>query len=154
MKEFHKYGIAAFSGTVADATFWAGKTKMGSIMRRWVMPKTTTQNTDLGLIAVNFSSIWKNVSALYKANGALYASRWNSENYDPQDPFFQDRGFYSFWVKMLYKFSELGEGHIDLKTVTKSDLDTLGGDILNIEDAILNGYLDSITVYDDLTSVM
>jgi hypothetical protein len=150
MKTKFKYGIATYSGTIDEITFGSYRDDTVCIARKYVIPRLTANNTLMGATLKNLATVWSDVSVGYKDEMKIYAAR-NVVNIPkgklPPTSF-------SIWVKMLYLFSELGEGHIDLSTVTYSDLQTVGEDILNIAVAVENGYLENVDGADELTSNM
>lgn len=154
MKVLFKYGIGAFSGTISDGVYSMTKNQTGSYMRKWVKPRLTPNNSLFGTIAKNLAAIWADVSTDYKADMDSYVDIWNTEHNDPNNPFSPRMTSFGCFVRMLYLFSDLNEGHIDLATVTYSDLQTVGEDILSIAVAIQNGYMDNVTGGDTFTANM
>ena len=150
MKTKFKYGIATYSGTIDEITFGSYRDDTVCIARKYVIPRLTANNTLMGATLKNLATVWSDVSVGYKDEMKIYAAK-NVVNIPkgklPPTSF-------SIWVKMLYLFSELGEGHIDLSTITYSDLQTVGEDILNIAVAVENGYLENVDGADELTSNM
>ena len=114
------------------------------------MPRLTANNTLMGSILKNLAAIYADVSVGYKDELKIYAGK-NVVNVAkgklPPSAF-------SLWVKMLFLFSELDEGHIDLSTVTYTDLLTLGSDIICIAAAVENGYMANVPGAASLTSNM
>jgi hypothetical protein len=55
---------------------------------------------------------------------------------------------------MLYLFSKLDAGHINLESITYSDLQTVGEDILSIAVAVENDYMTAVPGYDELIANM
>lgn len=154
MKVVFKFGIGAFSGTIQEGVYSMSRNKTGSIMRKWVRPKLTANMTELGSITKNLAKIWSACSAGYKLNLKTYCSRWNSEYLDPNDPFSPRVTSYGIFTKLLYAFRASDPTHVDLESITYSDLQTVGTDILTVSDSIENGFLATISVYDDLTTPM
>ena len=154
MKVVFKFGIGAFSGTIQEGVYSMTRNKTGSIMRKWVRPKLTTNMTELGSITKNLAKIWNTCSAGYRLDLKTYCNRWNSEYLDPNDPFSPRVTSYGIFTKLLYAFRDSDPTHIDLETITYSDLQTVGTDIASVSDSIDNGFLATISVYDDLTATM
>ncbi|PKN72130.1 MAG: hypothetical protein CVU50_08280 [Candidatus Cloacimonetes bacterium HGW-Cloacimonetes-3] len=150
MKVIFKFGIKTYSGTVDEMTFGSYRKHSLCIGRKYVTPVLTANNTLMGSVMKNLAEVYRDCSELYKADLKTYALR-NSANIPsgkiPPTSF-------AIFVKMLYLFSELDEGHIELSTVTYSDLQTLGGDIASVADAVENGYLANVVDADELTANM
>lgn len=151
MKVTFKYGIGSYSGTVDLMTFKPStRAGLASIGRRWVMPKLTTQNTNIGDAAKNLKTIWAAASAGYKANLKSYADLYNSEMYDGTDPFFKFQNAYSIWIRAMYAWRLSSPGTINLSTLTISDMKTLSSPLLTVKDTVDAGYLPAVTGYADL----
>lgn len=155
MKVTFKYGIGSFSGTVENATYWATARKTASIMRRWVMPTATDQNTELGTIATNLASIWAQVTPEYIGDMKTYCRKYFSENTNPEDPFASRTSTYAMWVKMMYAFGKANDGTVDLKTITMSDIKSLyENELENISAQITEGYLSNVSESATLVATM
>lgn len=154
MKVVFKYGIGAMAGTIAEGTFFMTRQKTGSIMRKWVKPKLTDQNSVLGAKTKNLALVYSSLSSGYKDNLKDYCTRYNYTYLDPNDPFSPQLYDFAIFMKLMYKFSEVDEGHIDLATITYSDLATLGEDIDTIALAVSNGYLPTVPDASEFTEGM
>ncbi|PKN73506.1 MAG: hypothetical protein CVU50_01975 [Candidatus Cloacimonetes bacterium HGW-Cloacimonetes-3] len=150
MKVRFKYGIRTYSGTLDEMTFGSYLKGKLCIGREYVIPKLTANNTLMGAVCKNLAEVYGDCSTGYKADLKTYAGL-NAVNIPkgklPPTSF-------AIFMKMMYLFSELDEGHIDLSTVTLTDLQTLGGDIASVADAVENGYLKSVDGADELTANM
>ena len=150
MKVKFKFGIQTYSGTVDEMTFGSYRKNSLCIGRKYVTPKLTENNTSMGAKLKNLAIVYGSVTSGYLDELKTYAGL-NSVNVPktklPPTAF-------AIFVKMLYLFSELDSGHIDLATVTYTDLQTLGTDIASIAAAVENGYLASVAGADELTTVM
>jgi len=150
MKVIFKFGIKTYSGTVDDMTFGSYRKHSLCIGRKYVTPRITTQNTSMGAKIKNLANIYGDVTALYKADLKTYTAKYAS--IAPKDKLAPNA--FAIFVKMLFLFSKLDEGHIELSTLTYTDLQTLGGDISSISDAVDNGYLPNVTGADLLIATM
>ncbi len=150
MKVKFKFGIATYSGTIDEITFGSYRDDTVCIGRKWVMPRLTENNTQMGSALKNLASIWGSVSSGYKDEMKTYAAKNIINVPKGQLP----PTSFSIWIRMMYLFSDMNEGHIDLATVTYSDLQTVAEDILSISVAVENGYLAEVPGYETLTSNM
>jgi len=150
MKVKFKYGIQTYSGTVDEMVFGSYRNGTLCIGRKYVYPTITENNTSKGTIMKNLATVWADVSSGYKDEMKTYAQR-NVVNLAkgmlPPTSF-------SIWVKMLFLFSKLDSGHIDLSTVTYTDIQTVGEDILSIAVAVENDYLAPVAGADELITNM
>ncbi len=154
MKVTFKYGIGSYAGTADGMVYTPTRNKMGSIARIYVVPRTTANNTLRGNIMKNLAVVWGSVSSGYKDDMISYCNLWNTTYNDPQDAFAPRRSSFAMFVDMMYRFSELDSGHVDLETVTISDLRTVSEDIGSIAVAVVNGYLQSVPGADTFTAAM
>lgn len=145
MKVLFKYGIGAMAGTIDEGVYRFTANKSGSIMRKYTYPRLTHNNTLRGAIMKNLAAVWRSVSSSYKDDMKSYCAIWNTTYKDPNDPFSPERSSFAMFIDMMYLFSELDEGHVDLDTVTYSDLQTVGADINTIAVAVVNGYLQPVS---------
>lgn len=153
MKVLFKFGIGAFAGTIDNGTYSMTKNQTGSIMRKYVVPRLTTNNSLRGNITKNLATIYKAAKFGYIEQLKTYCQRYNSQYNDPNDPFSPVITSFAMFVQMMYSFADAVPG-CELKTVTITDLVTIGEDIQCIADAITSGYLKPVTDGDQLTSSM
>ncbi|HNQ43467.1 MAG TPA: hypothetical protein PKI59_03520 [Candidatus Cloacimonadota bacterium] len=141
MKTTFKYGISAYSGTIDSITFGSYRKGTLCIARKYVVPRYTEYNQELGEIAKNLSLIYADVSAEYKADlktyAYLYGQRITPKNQMPPRA-------YGLFVKMLYALADENVGTVDLKNITYNDIKTLFPEIVNIAAAVENGYLPKV----------
>jgi hypothetical protein len=154
MKVVFKYGIGAMAGTIAEGTFFMTRQKTGSIMRKWVQPKLTLQNTALGAKTKNLALVYGSLSSGYKDDLKSYCTRYNYTYLDPNDPFSPQLYDFAVFMKLMYAFADGDESHIDLATITYGDLSTLGEDIDTIALAVANGFLPYVPDAVDFTQTM
>ena len=150
MKVTFKYGIGAFTGKIDNAVFWAQKSKLASLMRKFTYPKITTHNINIGAIAKNLGFLWRELTVDYREDFKTYADRYyvqygSEGDYDPA------RSPYAFWTKAIWAWAK-EHTDVDLKTLTMEDLEVTGMAISTVKNCIQNGYLRVIDQYDDLTA--
>jgi len=150
MKVKFKFGIQTYSGTVDEMVFGSYRNGTLCIGRKYVYPTITENNTSKGTIMKNLATVWADVSSGYKDEMKTYALR-NAVNI-PKNML--PPTSFSIWLKMMFLFSELDSGHIDLSTVTYTDIQTVGEDILSIAVAVENDYLASVEGADELITNM
>lgn len=150
MKVKFKFGIQTYSGTIDEMTFGSYRKGLLCIGRKYVVPRLTENNTAKGTIMKNLATVWADVSSGYKDEMKTYALR-NAVNI-PKNML--PPTSFSIWLKMMFLFSELDSGHIDLSTVTYTDIQTVGEDILSIAVAVENDYLAAVVGADELITNM
>ena len=148
MKATFKYGIGAFTGKIDNAVFWAQKSQLASLMRKFTYPRITTHNNRIGAIAKNLGFLWRDLSDGYHEDFKTYADRYYVQ-YGTEGLYDPARSPYAFWTKAIWAWAkELDD--VDLSTLTIEDFQVIGISILTVKNAILNGYLRPINKYDDL----
>ena len=147
MKVKFKYGIRTFSGTIDEMTYGSYRKGKVCIGRAWVLPKPTTQNTELGAVAANLADLWSSASSGYKADFKAYAAKNTVEN-TPNNKL--GATGYALFLKAMYAWADDETPAVDLKTVTLEDIGTLGDKVSTVADCVVNGYLASVSDYEDM----
>lgn len=151
MKIIYQYGIGAMSGKLDGLVHQMAHSRLGSTGRVFVYPRLTENNETFGARGSNLAELWRTVMQDYKDDLKTYAQRYFSEHqmdgiWDP------NRSTYSFFCKMLYAWHNSDPEHIDLSSINREDVISLGTFITTVKNAITNGFLDTISNYDDLTA--
>lgn len=150
MKVNFKYGIKTYSGTMDEVTYGSYRKNTICIGRKYVKPRLTDQNALVGGKMKNLAIIYNDVSESYRQELKQYALL-NEVNV-PKGKLLPNA--YALWVKMMFKFADADAEHIDLTTLTYSDLQTVGDEILSIASAVENGYMANVPGADKLTANM
>jgi hypothetical protein len=151
MKTKLKYGIATYSGTIDEITFGSYKNDTVCIARKYVKPRLTENNTLMGDIAKNLSTIYAECSELYKSDLRTYADLYGKQKSEPGK--LAPNG-YSLFIKMMFAFAEANEASITLDTITFNDIQSLFSDITSVALAVESGYLPNLNGAELLTATM
>ena len=151
MKAILKYGISAYSGTIDDITFAAFKEGAVCIARKWVIPKPTPQNAELGSSTANLATIYADASAGFKADLKTF-SELNGERKIYRKKI--SPSAYALFTKMMYAFAEDQGISVDLKTITLNDIQSLFSDLDNVAAAVAAGYLPNVPGASALTQAI
>lgn len=154
MKVKFKYGIGSYSGTLDLATFYETKNGNASFMRRWVKPRQTDNNVELGAVGKNLAIIWAEASANYKADMTTYCQLYNAYFKDEENVFQANISKYAMFTKMLYAFAEASGSAVDLKSLSYGDLDTLFPEVTKLASACEEGFLPFVPGAELLTESM
>lgn len=154
MKVKFKYGIGSFAGTLEAATFYETPNGGASFMRKWVMPKITDNNIELGSVSKNLAKIWKECSADYKADMLTYCDLHRAYFKDLNNEFQGYIGTYAMFVKMFYAFEAANGGSVDLKSLSYGDIDTLFPEIVSVAAAADAGFIPNVPGAELLTENM
>ncbi len=150
MKVKFKFGIRTYSGTVDEMTFGSYRKHSVCIGRKYVTPILTANNTLVGSVMKNLAKVYSACSEGFKADLKLYAYRNTANVPAGKIP----PNAYAIFVRLMYNFAEADSEHIDLATITHSDLQTVGSDIATVADAVANGYLANVANANMLTATM
>lgn len=154
MKVSFKYGIAYFSGTVDQAVYAPTAKKLGSYMRKYVIPRYTANNEEMGKVLKNIRSIWADVTSAYKAELKLYAAQHFVQLTPENDAWARPLSNFSWFIRLLWILKEENSGVIDLKTLTLNDIKTLWPEINSVANACENGFLPIVTGCEDWDTEM
>ena len=138
MKTKFKYGISAYSGTIDEITFASYKNGAICIARKYVVPKRTDNNAELGSVGKNLAIIYGECSAAYKSDLRTYADLYGREITGSKQI---APNSYAIFVKMFYAFATANVGNVDLKSLSYGDLATLFPEITDIAVCVDEGFL-------------
>ena len=148
MKVKFKYGIQTYSGTIDEMVYGSYRDGKLCIGREYVYPRLTANNETLGAIGSNLAALWATVSSGYKDDLKTYSQRNGTENVPKTQ---LPPTSYALFIKMMHAWAKSDPEHIDLASINREDVTELGTYVTTVKNAIGNGYLDSISAYDDLT---
>ncbi len=151
MKTKFKYGISAYSGTIDEITFASYKNGAICIARKYVVPKLTEHNAELGSAAKNLAMIYGECSEAYKSDLRTYAHIYGREISGSKK--IGPNG-YAIFVKLFYALAAANVGTVDLKSLSYGDLATLFPGITNVAASIDEGFLPHVTGSELLTETM
>lgn len=151
MKTTFKYGISAYSGTIDEITFGSYKNGAVCIARKYVVPKLTENNAELGSVAKNLANIYSNCSEAYKSDLRTYADLYAREVSGARKI---GPNSYAIFIKLFYAFAAANDGSVDLKSLSYGDLATLFPEVINIAASVDEGLLPRVLGYDLLTADM
>ncbi len=147
MKVVFKYGIATYSGLIDEMVYGSYRDGKLCIGREYVYPRLTANNTLLGSVGSNLAMLWGEASSAYKTDLKTYSQRNGTENI-PKTQLPPTN--YALWIKLMYAWADENPS-VDLKTLTAEDFGITGSAVSTVKNAIDNGYLDKVSMYDDLT---
>ncbi len=153
MKVFFKYGFSAYSGTVDQMVYQSWFDNKMCMGRRFSYPELTVNNTRIGSIGKNLTTVFQHVTPAYMADLKKYVQRnkrdnmpRNVENFHPMP------GPLPLFVQMMFNWYDTDPEHINLEAVTIADIVALDADVRTICRAVEAGYLKKVKTYLDLTA--
>lgn len=151
MKVKLKYGFSAYSGTIDEMTFSSHKHGALCIGRKYVKPRFTESNQNMGKASQNLSKIYSQCTSAFKQDLRTYAALYGSQKGTAQK---LNPNGYSHFIRMMYAFAKANAGSVGLDTITLGDLRTLFEDITSVASAVENGFLPKVKGFEALTANM
>ncbi|PKN79668.1 MAG: hypothetical protein CVU48_04515 [Candidatus Cloacimonetes bacterium HGW-Cloacimonetes-1] len=142
MKVKFNFGIKTYSGTVDEFTYGAYRQGNICIGRKFVMPVLTEQNTTIGNIMKNLSTVYKEADPDYKGNLKTYSVLNGRENV-PKTMLAPTA--YAIFVKMMFAWQKENSATVDLAVVTIEDIVSQPAPVINVYGAIEAGYLHDVS---------
>jgi len=146
MKFVFEWPVRTLSGT-RDKTTYMSFWDYICIGRRWVMPAVTPQQGTLTAISKNLRIVWSEASGDYKNDYKIYARKFRVEKLSPY--VFPPRA-YSIFINLMYLWYDSDPQHVDLTTVTVSDIAVMDAPVKSILRAINAQFLVPVSDYEDL----
>ena len=148
MKVKFKYGIATYSGKLDEMVYGSYNDGKLCIGRDFVYPTLNANHELLGSVGANLSALWAEASAGYKADLKTYAHRNKMDNV-PKTRLAPSA--YALFIKLMYAWQADDPEHVELSSVTGTDVDSLGSKIASIKACVENGMLPAVSTFADLT---
>jgi hypothetical protein len=153
MKMYFKYGYSAFSGMLDQLVCQAWYHGNLCLGRKFTYPNLTENNTHIGLVGKNLTTVYQNVSPTYLQDLKTYCLRNKRENMPRNVDLYRPMpGSLAVFVQMMSHWYDSDPEHVDLTTVTIPDIIALDADVQTISSAVTAGFLRHIRVSDDLTA--
>ena len=149
MKVTFKYNIATYSGTLNEMTYSSFNDGEVCIGRQWVLPVVTPQQTSLGSIARNLSTLYAEASEAWKTDLKAYAQAYATEHVGRKQI---APSAYALFIKLMYSYKDYDSTNVDLDTLAFGDLETLVAPVITIKGSIEAGLLPNVNNSDTLTA--
>ena len=140
------------SGKNAQGVFMPTKLSGVSYLRQYTYPTLTDNNKQRGDEIKNLKSLYNNLATDYKEELKLYARKYNNlPNYAKPNSVRTSSAF-AVYVMLIWNIEKSDPGHIDISTVTQSDLNLIVDGATSIALQVDEGYLLSVPGYEMYTS--
>jgi len=154
MKVFHSIGVGSYSGKNAQGVFMPSKKQGMSYLRQFTYPRITEGNHARGAELQNLAEIYKQCASGYIEELKLYALAYNNlPNYSNPNSVRTSSAF-AIFVQLCWNLSNAEPGHLDLATITFTDLTTVLDANTNIAAQVDAGYLLVVPGYTAWTTDM
>lgn len=149
MKVLFKHLIGGYTGKADDLCLYYNKYLNRVIIRRIPKVKLTQQHTDFALVSGQFRKL--NISQAYKDDFKVYSDLYSRLRSVQNNPI---GNWYGLFVKMMYAMAKVDPEHIDLKTITRAQIETENLPCRSIKQAVEAGLIPSVRNYDKLDNAM
>jgi hypothetical protein len=146
MKVIYTRAIKTLSGKMGKFVHTNKLVGEKAVVRKYVKPRLTENNQNIGNIMKNVSAVWKTCSDGFKNDLKTYTLK--SKEYSSGDEIPAVTNFANF-IKLLYRFRETNP-NVDLVGGTKDELEEAGIPT-NVADVVNQGLLEPIPDSEDLT---
>ncbi|GAB1366516.1 hypothetical protein MASR1M36_13870 [Candidatus Cloacimonadaceae bacterium] len=126
MKVTFGNGVSTYSGKYDQVVYLSLYNGLLCLGRRFRLPTETEQNIEIGEIGTNLDNLYKEADPLYISDLKSYAAK-NSKEHAPK---YVERAHpmpssKALFIHCMYMWQKTDPTHIDLKTITLSDMMTL-----------------------------
>jgi hypothetical protein len=145
MKIMFKYLLNGYTGKADDLVLYYNRNLNKIIARRRPKVKITETHINFSIISKNMRNL--NISPAYKEDFKVYAdlySRLKDNQWKPVT------GWYNLFMKMMYAMAKADPENIDLKTVTRAQIETEALPCITVKDAVSAGLLPPVRICERL----
>lgn len=145
--------ISGIAGKLDGQVLYRSRSPRFGFSRRYVVPKSTAQNTIIGNAAKNLKTLWMFASSGYKSDFRIYASKFAILPADEGQLRPRANSSFSIFLKMVYAWGKNQDPAIDAEQIAliqPEDFTTLGKEISTVSEAVESGYLPAVEGYEEL----
>jgi len=151
MKAYGTTAVSYLKGRDSTSVYYGEPRRKYSIIRKYIIPRYTTNNELRGNELKNIGIQWRGTTAGYKTSGKTYMQRYLQQHppltEDKQNP----SNFFAMWIKALHKWFDSDTTHVDLTTFELHEAAILEPTIVTIAGMIALGFLPNVTPLTDLS---
>jgi len=147
MKALFKHLIQGFTGKADDLILYYDRRLNKVIIRKNVPVKITQRHHNFGAVTKNLRKL--NLSAYYKEDFKVYTDLYCRLRINYDQPV---SNWYNLFIKMMYKMSQ--EMGIDLKTITRNQIETDNLPCRSIKQTVQAGLLPAVRNYERLDNLL
>lgn len=151
MKVEFENGVSSYSGKYKEVVYQAWLSGQLCYARRNFYPTLGSVHEELKQISVNLNSLYLAASAAYRQDLAIYV-RKNSVQHRARHKSLMHKmpTAKSIFISCMWQWAKTDPEHIDLKTVTLTDMVTTGSPVCKVSNCVLSGYLKRVSGYESL----
>ena len=150
MKVTFENGVGAYSGKYDQVVYNSWNDGLFCLARKFRYPTLVLVHENLAAIAANLDALYKEADPLYITDLKAYARKNAKENFkkikERAHPMPSSKALF---IHCMYLWQKTDPTHIDLKTITLSDMMTLESPVCKVVNAVDAGYLKRVSGYKD-----
>ncbi|MCK9308990.1 MAG: hypothetical protein PHH43_06420 [Candidatus Cloacimonetes bacterium] len=155
MKVSFENGVGTYSGKYDQVVYTSWFSGLLCYGRKFRYPTLVEAHEIMGAIATNLDILYKEANPLYVADLKEYAQKNTKENFkrikERAHPMPSSK---SLFISCMWKWYKKDPTHIDLKTVTLSDIMLLDSPVQSVSKCVDAGFLKRVTDYETYTNLL
>jgi len=153
MKVEFENGVSSYSGKYKEVVYQAWFDGQLCYARRNFYPTLGTVHEELKQVAVNLNNLYLAATEAYRQDLSTYARKNATENRPRVKKFLHKMpSAKSIFIKCMWEWHKKDPQHVDLKTVTITDMVTLGSPVCKVSTCVSNGFMKKVSDYEALDS--
>jgi len=151
MKVFFGNGITAYSGKFDQVVYEMWFKGLLCLARQFRLPTATVQNAKIGSIGNHIKQLYKEADPLFVQDFKTY-SALNKKEHAPKyvEKAKPMPGSMALFSHCMWEWQKTYPTHIDLETVTITDMVSMGSPACSVKKSVIAGYLREVTDYESL----
>lgn len=150
MKVGFENAVAYYSGKYDEVVYQEWMDGKLCFARRYAYPELGKVHEDMKLIGLNLSILYDEANPLYIDDLKAYAKKNYKQNRKPVKKLMHKMASSkALFIHCMWDWYKSDPTHIDLKTITLSDMMTLESPVCKVVDAVDANYLKRVTGYKD-----
>jgi hypothetical protein len=145
MKVLFKHLIQGYTGKADDLVIYYDRRLNRVIIRKNVPVKLTQRHENFGLVTQNLHRL--NLSQGYKDDFRVYTDLYSRLRTNYDNPV---SSWYNLFIRMMYGLAKADPEHVDLKTITRLQIETDNLPCISVKSAIQAGLLPTVRNYERL----
>lgn len=149
MKVLFKHLIGGYTGKADNLCLYYNKYLNKVIIRRIPKVKLTQQHTDFALVSAQLRKL--NLSQPYKDDFRVYSDLYSRLRAYQNNP---PGNWYALFVRMMYDLQKAMPESVDLKTITRAQIESEDLPCRTVKQAVQAGLLPVVRNYQNLDKVL
>jgi len=150
MKVSFENGVSTYSGKYKEVVYQNWFNGQICYARQYAYPTLGSVHDEMKAISLNLNSLYLEADVNYIADLKAYAAKNSVQNRSRIKRFAHKMpSSKSLFIKCMWAWYDTDPTHIDLKTITISDMVTLESPVIKVVSCVDAGYLKRVTGFKD-----